>query len=183
MDTSLTLITDIVCVLLCVTVLRKLGLCLQLIRRNLIDKCFSYIIKELLNWYGWILALVGFKMHQLARAFLQPTCANIHYYQFNNPLLLIVTYNTSIVQHRQSTYILDINQYNWLMRCCHIPVLGYIYNLDVKLHVHGVGGVDSGPDRRIIKRQGITWFGSVRKKIDWIPTWEHLGLYDDKIIC
>ena len=34
-----------------------------------LKKCFSYIIQELLNWYWWILALVGFKMHQQAHAF------------------------------------------------------------------------------------------------------------------
>ena len=34
-----------------------------------------------------ILALVGFKMHSQARAFLQPTRANIHQYQFNNPIV------------------------------------------------------------------------------------------------
>ena len=49
-------------------------------------KCFSYIIMELLNWYWWILALVGFKMHWQARAFSQPTRANIHQYQFKNPI-------------------------------------------------------------------------------------------------
>ena len=32
------------------------------------EKCFSYIIKELLNWYWWILAFVGFNMHSQARA-------------------------------------------------------------------------------------------------------------------
>ena len=53
-----------------------------------IRKMFSYIIKELLNRYWWILALVGFKMHSQARAFLQPTRANIHQYQFNNPIVL-----------------------------------------------------------------------------------------------
>ena len=35
-----------------------------------------------------ILALVGFKMHSQARAFLQPTRANIHRYQFNSPVIL-----------------------------------------------------------------------------------------------
>ena len=34
-----------------------------------------------------ILALVGFKMHSQARAFSQPTRANIHQYQFNNPII------------------------------------------------------------------------------------------------
>ena len=40
-----------------------------------------------MNWYWWKLALVGFKMHSQARAFLQPTGANIHQYQFNNPIV------------------------------------------------------------------------------------------------
>ena len=56
---------------------------------KLTEKCFSYIINELLNWYWWILALVGFKMHSQARAFSQPPRANIHQYQFNNPIALI----------------------------------------------------------------------------------------------
>ena len=53
------------------------------------EKYFSYIIKELLNWYWWILALVGFKMHSQARAFLQSTHAKIHQYQLNNPVIFI----------------------------------------------------------------------------------------------
>ena len=40
-----------------------------------------------MNWYWWILALVGFKTHSQARAFSQPTRANIHQYQFNNPII------------------------------------------------------------------------------------------------
>ena len=51
------------------------------------EKCFTYIIKDLLNRYWWILALVGFKMHWQAHAFLQPTHANIHQSQFNNPII------------------------------------------------------------------------------------------------
>ena len=43
---------------------------------ELTGKCFSYIIKELLNWYWWILALVGFKMHSPACAFLQETTSS-----------------------------------------------------------------------------------------------------------
>ena len=38
----------------------------------------------LLNWYWRILALVGFKMHSQACAFLKPTRSNIHQYQFSN---------------------------------------------------------------------------------------------------
>ena len=34
------------------------------------------------------MALICFKMHSLARAFLQPTRANIHQYQYNNPIIL-----------------------------------------------------------------------------------------------
>ena len=56
---------------------------------KLTEKCFSNIIKELLNWYWWILALVGFKMHSEARAFIQPT-----------PLL-----DTLVKKHHSSFYI------------------------------------------------------------------------------
>ena len=59
---------------------------------KLTEKCFSYIIKELLNWYWWIYALVCFKMHSQTRAFLQPTSAYIHKYQFNNPLEYITIF-------------------------------------------------------------------------------------------
>ena len=45
------------------------------------EKWFSSIIKDLLNWYGEILAVDGFKMHLQDRAFLLPTRANIHQYQ------------------------------------------------------------------------------------------------------
>ena len=31
----------------------------------------------------------AFKMHSQARAFLQPTRANIHQYQFNNPIIYL----------------------------------------------------------------------------------------------
>ena len=55
---------------------------------KLTEKYLSYIIKELLNWYWWILALVGFKMHLQACAFLQPTRANIDQYQFNNSFII-----------------------------------------------------------------------------------------------
>ena len=65
---------------------------------KLTEKCFSYIIKELLYWYWWILALVGFKMHSQARAFLQPTRANIHQYQFNNPIIYHLVNNLIIIK-------------------------------------------------------------------------------------
>ena len=35
-----------------------------------------------------MLALVGFKLHLQSRAFLLPTRANIHQYQFNNPIVI-----------------------------------------------------------------------------------------------
>ena len=35
----------------------------------------------------------GFKMHSQARAFFQPTRANIHQYQFNNPILFPYKWN------------------------------------------------------------------------------------------
>ena len=47
------------------------------------------MIKELLNWYRWILACVGFKMYSQTRAFLQSTCDNIHQYQFNKSTVCI----------------------------------------------------------------------------------------------
>ena len=54
---------------------------------KLTEKCFSNIIKELLNWYWWILALVGFKMLSQERAFIQPipildTLVKIHHSSF-----------------------------------------------------------------------------------------------------
>ena len=57
---------------------------------KLTEKCFCCIIRELLNWYWWILALVSFKMHSQVRAFLQPIHANIHQYQFNNLISLAI---------------------------------------------------------------------------------------------
>ena len=74
-------------------------------------KCFIDIIKELLNWYWWILALVGFKMHSQARAFLQPTRANIHQYQFNNPIVYMwpfVLHLSFIIFHTLYTRLVNI---------------------------------------------------------------------------
>ena len=86
---------------------------------KLTEKCFSYIIKELLNWYWCILALVGFKMHSQARAFLQPTPANIHQYQFNNPILywmlikyiIYITFKTIQVKWMSLYFLL------WKFKC------------------------------------------------------------------
>ena len=59
---------------------------------KLTEICFSYKIKELLNWYWWILALVDFEMHSEACAFLQSTRDNIHQYQFNKFIILSKKY-------------------------------------------------------------------------------------------
>ena len=59
---------------------------------KLTEICFSYKIKELLNLYRSILALVGFKMHSAACVFLQSTRDNIHQYQFNKPIILSKKY-------------------------------------------------------------------------------------------
>ena len=67
---------------------------------KLTEDCFSLIMKELLNWYWWLLALVGFKMHSQARAFLQPTRANIHQY---SPKSFKYHYSTSIFLLKKKT--------------------------------------------------------------------------------
>ena len=55
---------------------------------KLIEKCFSYIIKELLNWYWWILARGGRKNARACNWISKPTSANIHQYQFNNSIII-----------------------------------------------------------------------------------------------
>ena len=44
---------------------------------KLTEQCFSYIIKELLNWYWWNLARVGCKNARACECILKPTSANI----------------------------------------------------------------------------------------------------------
>ena len=62
------------------------------------------------------MALVDFKIHSQARAFLQPTRANIHQYQFNNPKILRFDANYRfIISILRVFFITDYKAFNLLL--------------------------------------------------------------------
>ena len=67
------------------------------------------------------MALVGFFMHSHANAFLKPPCANIHQYQFNNPIISYKKYKVANITRHQT------NLNNWKIwnltndKYCSIP--------------------------------------------------------------